>query len=64
MDDAGGCIGAILLIALAGLVIYLFVMAISAIAAVSAVAGCAWGGGTSVLNYARAFKENVKPKEM
>ena len=62
MDD-GGCLGYLIVGAIAlvviGIVIYVAVMIASVLAAVAGAGGLAWGGGTAVANYARSFKENM-----
>lgn len=59
MDDWGGLIGVLLVIAVIVVVLYIFVMIASLLAMVAGGAGIVWGGGTAVLNYGKSFKENM-----
>jgi hypothetical protein len=59
MDDAGGLIGFVLILALIAVVVYFVVMIAGALAAVAGAGGLLWGGGTAILNYGKSFKENM-----
>lgn len=59
MDDTGGLIGLVVILAIVALVVYVAVLAASAFAMVAAIGGTAWGGGTAVLNYGKSFKKNM-----
>ena len=59
MDDWGGLIGVLLVIAAIIFVVYVIVMIASVLAAVAGGAGVLWGGGTAIVNYGKSFKENM-----
>ena len=59
MDDAGGIIGAIIVLAIIAFIIYCIVMIESILAGIAGAGGLAWGGGTAIANYSKSFKENM-----
>ena len=59
MDDWGGIIALIFIIAAVVFVVYCIVMIASVLAAVAGVGGTLWGGGTAIANYCKSFKENM-----
>lgn len=59
MDDWGGIIAVVLAIAAIIFVVYVIVMIASVLAAIAGGAGVLWGGGTAIVNYGKAFKENM-----
>ena len=59
MDDWGGIIGIIFMLAAIIFVIYCIVVIASVLAVIAGGAGVLWGGGTAVVNYGKSFKENM-----
>ena len=63
MDDAGGCLGYLVGIALILFVLYYVVLLLAQVAlvvgGVMGTAGVAYGGGQACRNYVTAFKRNV-----
>ncbi|MBQ9004231.1 MAG: hypothetical protein IJ087_20520 [Eggerthellaceae bacterium] len=63
MDDAGGCLGYLILIAIGiaviAFVVWLIAQVVLIVGATMGVAGLAYGGGQACRNYGIAFKRNV-----
>lgn len=59
MDDWGGIIAAVFVIAAVIFVIYCIIMIASVLATIAGGAGVLWGGGTAISNYSKSFKENM-----
>lgn len=58
-DDSGFLIMMITMVVVAGVVIYLAILALAGIAAIAAAGGTLFGGGTALKNYFVSFKENI-----
>lgn len=63
MDDAGGCLGYLIAIAIGiaviAFVVWLIAQVVLIVGATMGVAGIAYGGGQACKNYGIAFKRNV-----
>ncbi|MEY8328092.1 hypothetical protein AALB81_01970 [Lachnospiraceae bacterium 48-33] len=58
-DDFGTIIAWVLIVAAIIFVIYCIVIIAGILVSIAGIGGAVWGGGTSIVNYIRSFKENM-----
>lgn len=58
-DDFGTIITWVLIGAIIIFVIYCIIIIAGILVSIAGIGGAVWGGGTSIVNYIRSFKENM-----